>query len=159
MPYLVRIAGVNMHCTLRHDRVVLRDHGYIFPCLCHQECFLFVRDYGLHRFVCLVWIPRTWHWHLKSAGFVWPEGRWFMKMFRNKKSFFSKAVHFECSYKLISACSKAAFKAGLADGEIASTAADPAGTFLSAERPGCLKHLCNAALSPATPGHVWGSHG
>lgn len=112
-----------MQCTLRPDRVMLRGHGYIFLCLCQQECFLFITHYGLHHWCVLheSWVLDSDY--IKSVSFIVPERRWFMEMFRNKMSFVSGGVCFECFHKLITTHSpKATFVAGLAESGSTSTA-------------------------------------
>lgn len=54
-----------------------------------------------------------------------------MKMFRNKMSFVSGVVHFECFHKLITTHhAKATFGVGLAERGSTSRAVSPAGTSL-----------------------------
>lgn len=93
--------------------------------------FPFHHTLWITSLVCLAWVPGTWQWYLKSAGFMLPERRWSMEMFRNKMSFVSGVVHFECFHKLITTHHpKATFGAGLAERGSTSTAVSPAGTSL-----------------------------
>lgn len=154
MPNLVRIAGLNVQCTLLPDCVMLHEHGCIFLCLCHQGCFLFITPYELHH-LCI------WHesWvldsdYLKSVGFMVPERRWFMETFGNKMSFVSRVVRFECFHKLITTHPKGTFGAGFAESGSTSTAVSSAGTSL----PNILA-AWSISHQPHLDGKVWGSCG
>lgn len=102
-----------------------------FPLPLSPGMFPFHHTLWIRSLVCLARVLGTWQWYLKSVGFMLPERRWFMEMFRNKMSFVSGVVHFECFHKLITTYDpKATFGAGLAESGSTSTAVNPAGTSL-----------------------------